>query len=96
MRLFAGPRTVASAPYDAALNSDTFGPPSVPPSYSSFVPTTISGRWSAFKSATAGVSTIAPWLSAGPALDLKCTTCERGSTESTFDASTTSTGKPFT
>ena len=73
-------------------------PPSLPSltRYSSLVPTTISGLPSPLRSATAGVSTIAPWFSAAPASDLKVSACVVGSIDWTFERSTTSTGNPAT
>src|SRR3954469_18666784 len=93
-----------SAPVaDSATSDAVFGPPALiggsPPSpaaYSSFVPTTISGRPSPVMSPTVGVSTIAPWLSSGPVSGLNVTARVVGLTDATLSASTASTGKPGT
>ena len=64
--------------------------------YSSFVPTTISALPSPSRSATAGVSTMAPWLRSAPESERQVIACVVGSIAWTFERSTTSTGKPET
>ena len=73
----------------------TFQPPSCAALYSSLVPTRISGLPSPSMSPTAGVSTMAPFICA-PDPGLNVTSSVFGSTEATFDGSTTRTGNPFT
>jgi hypothetical protein len=92
------PPTCARRATVAELKFDALYGPSLPwlTAYSSFVPTTISGLPSPFRSPIAGVSMIAPWSSSSPAFALKVGASVCGSTALIFERSTTSTGNPST